>query len=91
MLEITAMRSPEQWTDWHLTSHGWEQGSRQLEFGDCVARRAPRNRVLTCRYYEHHISAHSPPNEWTAEEWRSKKEPRIQQLLREFGPCPKHL
>ena len=82
------MAASNEWTDWHLTPRGWEQGDSKLDFGAQTGRPIPADRVLTVRYSESMGSTYSKMTRGTEETWRAPDAERVEALLAEHGPCP---
>ena len=83
------MSASNEWIEWHLTPSGWKKGSYLLDFNKPVIVEPPKDRVLTCEYKEYMSSGFSKLETSVTEEWRSKDEKVIQDLLKKFGECPK--
>jgi hypothetical protein len=83
----------KEWTEWHLTPRGWEQGSTRREGRGNDWRDEPADRLLSYQYCEIHPSAGEP--RITAEEtWRTKDPAALTQLeaaLAHFGAAPSRL
>jgi hypothetical protein len=82
------MSASNEWVERHLTPSGWTKGSCHLDFGKAVIVEPPKDRVLTCEYKEYMSSVYSKLETSITEEWRSKDEKIIQELLKKFGECP---
>jgi hypothetical protein len=80
-----------EWTEWHLTPRGWEAGSIRREGAGTKWTDEPEDRVLSCVFQE--VQATEPPNtEQSSEEtWRSKRATNVDDLVKQFGPCPQRL
>lgn len=86
------MSAINEWTEWHLTPRGWEQGTEKTDFASSTKIVAPpSDRVLTCRYYEYLSSVFSAVDKGVNEIWRSSQEKLIKELLQKFGSCPTEL
>lgn len=82
----------KEWTEWHLTPRGWEQGSTRREGAGNVWRDEPADRLLSCQHVELHTS--SGPDIRTEETWRTKDPAALEQLeaaLQKHGPPPGRL
>ncbi len=89
----TGMAIRKEWTEWHLTPRGWEQGSTRREGRGNDWRDEPADRLLSYQYCEIHPSVGEP--RITAEEtWRTKDPAAGKQLeaaLVHFGAAPSRL
>jgi hypothetical protein len=85
------MAASNEWTEWHLTPRGWEEGSSRLDSVGITHVEPPPDRVLTCQYQELLSSPYAGWEVNVTEEWRSGDEALIQQLLSQYGQCPRHL
>ncbi|MFL6439340.1 MAG: hypothetical protein ACJ71Q_17320 [Terriglobales bacterium] len=85
------MSLSKEWTDWHLTPRGWEEGSTEVDFGHVTEKDPPPDRVLTSRFSEELSSAYSKMSRWHNERWRSPDEGAVKALLEKFGPPPSSL
>lgn len=65
------MSESDEWTDWHLTPRGWEEGSQKLDFVGYQEKPVPKDGVMTCRYSEKLSSPFS----------KSKNDGEIKKLL----------
>jgi len=72
----------EEWTEWHLTPHGWEAGS-YLSNGSVLEREIPPDRVQTCRSIERKIGQRYS-TEW-AVQWEIADKQKIAELHGKFG------
>lgn len=84
----------KEWTEWHLTPRGWEQGSTRREGRGNEWRDEPPDRLLSYQHIEIHGSAGQPstvdpkvitpkissPKISTEETWRTKDPAALQQL-----------
>jgi glycerate 2-kinase len=90
---IRTMAIRKEWTEWHLTPRGWEQGSTRREGRGNDWRDEPDDRLLSYQYCEIQTSGSAP--RITAEEtWRTKDPGALAQLdaaLAQFGPAPSRL
>ncbi|HEX6772848.1 MAG TPA: hypothetical protein VF126_12525 [Acidobacteriaceae bacterium] len=86
------MRIRKEWTEWHLTPRGWEQGSTRREGSGNIWRDEPADRLMSCQHVELHTS--SGPNIRTEETWRTKDPEaltRLEAALKKHGPPPARL
>jgi hypothetical protein len=88
----------KEWTEWHLTPRGWEQGSTRREGRGNEWRDEPADRLLSYQHIEIHGSAGHPkistPKITTEETWRTKDPAALQQLeaaLARYGAAPGRL
>jgi hypothetical protein len=80
-----------EWTEWHLTPLGWVSGSTRRDGEGNVWRDEPEDRLITFVYREQTGSADPVPKVSVDESWRSKTAPNIDEVLAQFGPCPRKL
>ena len=85
------MSASHEWTEYHLTSRGWKQGSWKIDFGDVNKKQPPPDRVLSCVYHEKLSSVFSQMSRYVDEIWRSNDKAKVNELLKEFGECPDSL
>jgi hypothetical protein len=85
------MSASYEWTEWHLSPRGWEQGSCKIDFGDVHKKEPPHDRVRSCVYHETLSSVFSQMSRYVDETWRSNDEAKVNELLEEFGECPNSL
>lgn len=85
------MSASHEWSVWHLTPRGWEQGNWKIDFGNVHEKDTPPDRVLTCRYHEKMSSVFSKMEKYVNEEWRSDNENLVREFLENFGDCPEYL
>ncbi len=80
------MAVSREWTEWHLTPAGWVSGSNRRAGEGNVWRDEPEDRIITFVYQEQ-------PQVTVQESWRSKAAPesQIEQLLAQYGECPRRL
>jgi hypothetical protein len=89
----TGMAIRKEWTEWHLTPRGWEQGSTRREGRGNDWRDEPADRLLSYQYCEIHPSA-GERRITTEETWRTKDADALAQLeatLGRFGAVPSRL
>lgn len=83
----------KEWTEWHLTPRGWEQGSTRREGRGNDWRDEPADRLLSYQYCE--IESSGSPARITHEEtWRTKDMAALKQLeeaLARHGEAPSRL
>ena len=83
------MSASHEWTEYHLTPRGWEQGSYQRDFAKRQDEPPPADRVLTKIYGERLSSMFSKkPELYENETWRGTDADAIARLQRKFGTCP---
>jgi hypothetical protein len=83
----------KEWTEWHLTPRGWEQGSTRREGRGNDWRDEPADRLLSYQHCEIYPSA-GEPRITTEETWRTKNPDALAQLettLARFGVAPSRL
>jgi hypothetical protein len=83
----------KEWTEWHLTPRGWQQGSIRREGKGNDWREEPADRLLS---YQHVVleTSSSPRRVTTEETWRTKDPAALAQLdaaLAKHGTCPQRL
>jgi hypothetical protein len=69
----------KEWTEWHLTPRGWEQGSTRREGRGNDWRDEPADRLLSYQHIEIHGST-GQPRISTEETWRTKDPAALEQL-----------
>jgi hypothetical protein len=84
------MSASNEWTEWHLTSTGWQRGTEKEDFRR-VDREPPPDRVLTVIYKEFISSRFSPMENSSEIAWRSRDEAAIAALTAKYGPAPERL
>ena len=83
----------KEWTEWHLTPRGWEQGSTRRDGRGNDWRPEPADRLLSYQHVELETST-TPRRVTTEETWRTKDPALLEQLgaaLATHGPCPPRL
>jgi hypothetical protein len=85
------MSLQNEWTEWHLTPRGWEQGSIQRDFEGETIVPAPEDRVMTFIFKEYQSCSFAKLLRNLSEEWRGLDQARVDELLAKFGKCPDHL
>ncbi len=85
------MANRNEWTEWHLTPHGWKRGSTRVQGVGNTWVDEPEDRVLSYVYKEVQTGS-SPETKVSSEEtWRSKTATGTEALLREHGASPRQL
>lgn len=84
------MSASNEWTEWHLTPRGWEEGTCKTDSA-LTEVAPPDDRVLTMKYKEYLSSRFSNADIGSNQIWRSPDGNRVNELLAQFGPCPNHL
>jgi hypothetical protein len=85
------MALSDEWTDWHLTPVGWKRGDERDDGAGRTHRPLPPDRAATFRYREVVSSAYRRIASRTSEEWRGPDAALVENLLKQFGPCPERL
>lgn len=85
------MSASHEWSVWHLTPRGWEQGNWKIDFGGAHKKEPPPDRVLTCCYHEKMSSVFSKMDKYIVEEWRTENKTTVAELLEKYGECPEML
>ena len=83
----------KEWTEWHLTPRGWEQGSTRREGRGNDWRDEPGDRLLSYQHCELQGSG-GAPKITTEETWRTKDPVALEQLeaaLAQHGTVPSRL
>lgn len=83
----------KEWTEWHLTPRGWEQGATRREGRGNDWRDEPEDRLLSYQHSELQ-SDDGPTNRITEETWRTKDPVALEQLdaaLARYGAAPERL
>lgn len=83
------MAARREWTEWHLTTRGWERGSMRAQGKNNWADE-PADRVLSYVCKEEETSA-SGVSRSIEETWRAKTADTVGDLLSQHGPCPETL
>lgn len=87
------MAPRKEWTEWHLTPRGWEQGSTRREGRGNDWRDEPADRLLSYQYCEIETST-LPPRITHEETWRTKDPVALAKLegaLKQHGEPPARL
>jgi len=79
-----------EWTEWHLTPSGWEQGDEKTDFNK-TSRPIPAGRVQTVTYHEEVSSGFSPLEKFKTVDWTSADTELLKALIHRFGEAPEHL
>ena len=83
------MSASDEWTEWHLTSSGWERGFFHYDNGPKTGGEAPSDRALTVRLREVLSSVFSKYPHYSHDVlWRCDDEARIVRLVEQFGDLP---
>jgi hypothetical protein len=87
---VRAINRPlsDEWTDYHLTERGWEEGSLKSDGEGVTHVDLPDDRVLTIRRHERQGSPYSQMQVWSETEWESDDKKRLKELLAQFGSRP---
>jgi hypothetical protein len=81
-----------EWTEWHLTPRGWEQGSQRRESSIQIKEvQAPQDKVLTCRYHENVTINSVWMQKHISEIWKDSDQKLVDKLINQFGYCPQSL
>jgi hypothetical protein len=80
-----------EWTEWHLTPRGWEQGATRVQGKGNTWTAEPEDRALSFVYKEVEASTSTEVNKSLEETWRSKKTKHVEELLKQYGACPEKL
>jgi hypothetical protein len=78
------MAASNEWTEFHLTSNGWIEGSERLDFGNTKLVEPPKDRVLTRIYREYMPSTFSRLEKFFETNWISDNSELVNSLLREY-------
>ncbi len=84
------MSASNEWTEWHLTPRGWEEGTCKTDFALTTVT-PPEDRLLTMKYQEYLSSRYSKTDTRLIEIWRGQDGRQIELLLAQFGPCPNRI
>lgn len=79
--------SSESW-QYHLTPHGWVEGSESLDFGT-KERPIPADRVLTVTQHYYLSSRWSKPDQWSSIDWQHSDGALVASLKEKFGELPR--
>lgn len=85
------MANSDEWTEWHLTPHGWMPGCEKYDPEQFIIRSTPIDRVLSCKYAEYIPARSMFKTRGIRELWHCSNQQAIAELLEEFGPCPRFL
>jgi hypothetical protein len=81
-----------EWTEWHLTPKGWEQGTQKYEYNTQLKEvEAPEDRLLTCRYHQNITINSVWVQRHTTEIWKHSDQKLVKDMLEKFGDCPQSL
>jgi hypothetical protein len=81
----------KEWTEWHLTPRGWEKGATRVHGQGNTWVEEPLDRALSSVYQELQSDGSPEIKKWVEETRRSKKTSEVDDLLKQFGPCPEKL
>lgn len=79
------MSASNEYSTWHLTPRGWEEGTEKLDSGT-TERPVPPDTVLTLEYHERYSSIYSLPERWIDTEIMDQAEAEI--LKKKYGATP---
>ena len=77
-----------EWTDYHLTERGWEEGSLKADGEGVTHIDPPEDRVLTIRKHERQGSPYGRMEVWSESVWESDDKDRVKKLVARFGSGP---
>lgn len=80
------MAASNEWDEWHLTEHGWVQGTEKTDFERNFIE-PPKDRVATYKYQEYVGSVHSKMEISWGETW-IKSGFDVSPLLDKYGKYP---
>jgi hypothetical protein len=84
------MQSVIEWTDWHLTPHGWSPGTTKIDSTEYKIS-PPHDRLMTCRYSESKAAGSTTTIARTRLIWNMVEEQERDALIARFGQCPQEL
>ncbi|MBY5784389.1 hypothetical protein HFN62_11635 [Rhizobium leguminosarum] len=84
------MSASNEWTEWHLTPRGWEEGDSKTDFNS-ISKPTPTDRVETVEHREFIASAYSGLNVTNNVTWSSGDTKAIAALRAKFGDAPNTL
>ncbi|GEC42064.1 hypothetical protein JOH52_002827 [Sinorhizobium meliloti] len=84
------MSASNEWTEWHLTPRGWEEGDSKTDFAK-NSKPTPKDRVQTVEHREFLSSSFSRLEVTNDIIWSSDDESLIAELRAKFGDAPNHL
>ncbi|QHG70168.1 hypothetical protein [Ensifer adhaerens] len=84
------MSASNEWTEWHLTPRGWEEGDSKTDFA-FNSKAAPADAVQTVKNREYLSSSFSKLEKTSEIQWSSDDKALIAELLAKFGEAPHHL
>ena len=85
------MAASNEWTEWHLTPHGWVRGSEKDDFKGLTRRDEPDDCVMTAKHSEYAGSVHSRLEKTDETIWKDSDVDLVESLLNQYGPAPRHL
>lgn len=81
-----------EWTEWHLTPRGWEQGGQKRESSTQIKEvETPQDKVLTCRYHENVTINSVWMQKHVSVTWKDSNQQLVEELIDKFGDCPQSL
>jgi hypothetical protein len=80
-----------EWTEYHLTSRGWERGSERVDFGNDTIKEPPADRVQTVRWVEEQTSGYGRMHRSHRIDRESENKQAIKDLRAKFGEPPSSL
>lgn len=84
------MSASNEWTEWHLTPRGWEEGDSKTDFAK-FNKPAPSDRVETVEHREFLSSAFSQLEVTNRVIWKGDDLKLAAELRAKFGDPPNHL
>ena len=84
------MTASNEWTEWHLTPRGWEEGDSKTDFAK-FDKPTPSDRVETVEHREVVSSAFSPLEVTNDIIWSSEDKALVASLRAKFGDAPNNL
>jgi hypothetical protein len=85
------MAARKEWTEWHLTTAGWQRGAMRVQGQGNTWVDDPPDRIVSFVYQEVETSAAPGPRISCEETWRSKTATNMDELLQQYGACPHSL
>ncbi len=89
--KLEGMSASNEWTDYHLTPQGWQEGSIRRDFGNVREKEPPSDRVQTYRWSEEFSSLYSRLECGGQVVWESTDKAAVQTLRATFGDPPSRL
>jgi len=84
------MSASNEWTHWHLTPRGWEEGDVKTDFSKSQ-KQVPADRVQTIEHREFLSSSFSTLEVTNDVIWSGTDQDVITGLKAKFGDAPNHL